>query len=257
VRSGRGEGTTIDCRRVVTILGSRKGCKVNLRHPKISAVHVAIVNTGSDVFAVDLVTKSGTLLNGLHMEHERLSDDDILTVGPWRLRVEIQKPGVRGQDDLHPFDLEPSPHVVALELVATGRILRPNRDVCLVGRRSGCDITISDRRISRAHALLLTYFGQPAIVDLLSQNQTHVNDVPVRFKPLVNDDVITVGETQFRAKLVGSAVSEKNSNGRKAGEGKIVLAPPEECTDQINIEEVEGSQRWRIADSAKRAARNK
>lgn len=256
VSSGLGAGTKIDCRRIVTVLGSRKGCKVNLRHPKVSPVHVAIVNTGSATIGIDLVTKHGTLLNGLRMEHECLSDDDMLTIGPWQFRVETRKPTGHGQRDLH-LDLEPAPSVVALEQVSNGRILRPSRDVCLIGRRSGCDITISDRRVSRAHALLLTYFGRPAIVDLLSQNPTCVNDLPVRFRVLANDDVITIGETRFRTKLLESTVGEKPSNGRITQAEPIALAPPEECGDQINIGEVEGAQRWKIAESLERATRNK
>ena len=55
-QAGSKDETAIACRRVVTLIGSRAGCKVNLRHKRVSPVHVAIVNTGSEVVDVDLVS---------------------------------------------------------------------------------------------------------------------------------------------------------------------------------------------------------
>jgi len=258
VQSGMGTGTRIDCTRVVTLLGSRKGCKVNLKHRRVSPVHVAVVNTGSAVFAVDLVTRYGTILNDLKMEHECLSDGDILTIRPWRFRVDIEKAAHKGERDAHPFGLEPSPHVVAFELLSNGRILRPDRDVCLIGRRSGCDITISDRQVSRAHALLVNYYGHPAISDLLSHNRTLVNDAAVGFHVLADGDVVQVGDTRFRARLMASGVHKNVSdNGRTALKSEVPLAAPAAEGDMIDIGQVEGTQRWHIADKLERASRKK
>src|ERR1700675_4874427 len=80
VQKGPQCGTRIPCRRVVTLIGSREGCKVNLRHRRAAPVHTALVNNGSEIIAVDLLTPAGTLLNGLQLQHETLSDGDLLTV---------------------------------------------------------------------------------------------------------------------------------------------------------------------------------
>ena len=153
VQKGPQSGTRIPCRRVVTLIGSREGCKVNLRHRRAAPVHSALVNNGYEVVAVDLLTPAGTHLNGLKLQHETLNDGDVLNVGQWELLVEIEQPDSNGNADAHPFDLEPTPNVVALEHLETGRVLQPNRAVCLIGRRNGCDITLPDKHVSRAHLL--------------------------------------------------------------------------------------------------------
>jgi len=257
VQNGLGVGTTIDARRVVTLVGSRKGCKVNLRHPKVSPVHVAIVNTGSRLYAVDLVTRAGTLLNGLKMEHEELSDGDVLAIGPWQFSIGIEAASQGKRNDSGAGLPAYPPRVVGLELLPSGRLLRPNRDVCVIGRRSGCDITISDQRVSRAHALLLNYLGYPVIVDLLSHNQTMVNGSTVTFQVLADGDTIRVGETEFRARLVESPIQQDAAETRdrpETGGGHIHTVSH---SDQINIEAVEGSQTWTIADKLERATRKR
>ncbi len=247
LRPGTEDETSITCRRVVTLLGSRPGCKVNLRHHRVAPVHAAIVNDGSRILAIDLVTKKGTLLNGLNMEHEPLDDGDLLTIHNWEFRVEIKEPTHSGHADAHPFGLDPSPRVVALEQMPNGRILSSSRDLCIIGRRNGCDVAISDTRVSRVHALLLSYFGHPVIFDLLSSNNTFVNDTPVGFCRLKNEDIITVGECRFRVRLVGSAISEQAARASEK----------QPAADLVDIQSTESKQRWRIADNLEKATRKR
>ena len=249
VQKGPQTGTRIPCRRVVTLIGSREGCKVNLRHRRVAPVHAALVNNGTEVIAVDLLTPTGTRLNGLKLQHETLSDGDLLTVDQWELRVEIEQPDSNGNADAHPFDLEPTPNVVALEHLETGRVLQPNRAVCLIGRRNGGDIVLSDNRVSRAHALLVTYFGYPAILDLLTPNGTLVNNASVGFHALKDSDVVTIGDAQFRVRLVGSTVAKRGSDNHKPAAPLITLAEGPVSADLIDIQQTEGAQSWRIADS--------
>lgn len=248
--------TRVDCRRVVSLIGSREGCKVRLRHPQVAPVHAAIINNGSQVLAIDLGSRSGTLLNGLKVDHEQLSDGDVLSIGSWEFHIELEEAGGETHSDVHPFALEPSPHAVALEHIESGRILSPNRDVCTIGRRSSCDIVVPDERVSRVQALLLNYFGHPALCDLLGRNQTRINDEPVSFQMIQNGDIITLGSSQFRVRLVGSKISEAPSKPRKDAPKTVHLNVEDHPPDEISIEETESSQRWRIADkpSDKRAS---
>ena len=251
VQKGPQSGTRIPCRRVVTLIGSREGCKVNLRHRRAAPVHTALVNNGSEIIAVDLLTPAGTLLNGLQLQHETLSDGDLLTVDQWELRVEIEQPDSNGNGnaDAHPFDLEPTPNVVALEHLETGRVLQPNRAICLIGRRNGCDIALPDSRVSRAHVLLVNYFGYPAILDLLTPNGTMVNNTPIQFQSLKDSDVVTIGDAQFRIRFVGSAVAKRSSTNHKPAAPRVTLAKEPVSADLIDIQQTEGTQSWRIADN--------
>lgn len=257
VQDGPQAGTPLPCRRVVSLLGAREGCKLTLRHDRVSPVHVAIVNDGTQVVAVDLATDTGTMLNGLKMAHEALKDGDVLTISPWELRVEIRQPAHTGTADLHPFGLDPTPRLVVLEHLATGRILQSNRDVCLIGRRHGCDIVVDDTRVSRVHALLASYFGRPIVFDLRSRNTTLVNDEPVEFRLLENEDILTIGESRFRVRLVGSSVAggarEGKAEGKAAVEATVALTPEERAGDLVDIQATEGAQRWHVAESLEKA----
>ncbi len=243
------------CHRLITLLGARAGCKIALRHETVSPVHAAIVCLGPKVFAVDLASQNGTRLNGLKLEQERLSDGDVLEIHPWEFRVELQ---VHNGDDAGEglLGLEPAPRVVALEHLETKRLLHPGRDICVIGRHPGCDITLADDRVSRAHAMLINYHGYPALADLVSHHGTLVNEEPIHFRVLRADEVVTLGSSKFRVRLVGSSVVEKASENGKVVPGKPAIprngaAGP----DLINIKAVEGSQRWHIAETAERTAK--
>lgn len=228
-----------------------------MRHRRVAPVHAAIVNDGSKLLALDLMTPNGTLVNGLKIECEQLNDGDTLTCFPWEFRVEIRQAQDAGDADVHPFELDPSPHVVALEHLGTGRVLQPTRDVCIIGRRHGCDITLSDNRVSRVHALLLNYFGRPAVFDLLSRNETSVNDELVQFRLLRDGDVVSIGETRFRAKLVESVAAGRAAGLKVPSETTIELNAEEQGADMIDIQATESSQRWRIAERLEKAARKR
>ena len=105
--------------------------------------------------------------------------------------------------------------------------------------------------------ILFTYFGFPAIFDLLSRNRTVVNDVPVSFKLLKNDDELTIGESRFRVRLVGSAVSEQvvRQLGAAGKPQRPTLEAP--APDLIDIKATEGSQRWRVAENLEKANRKR
>ena len=256
------DGTEIRCRRVVTLIGSRSGCKIVLKHKRIAPVHVAIINDGAHPRAIDLITPGGSFLNDLKMENEELNDGDRLQTGPWEFRVQIGPPRSPQEAHTRHFDLDPTPHVVALEHLATGRLLQPNRDFCIIGRRKGCDISLSETRVSRVHALLVTYHGHPALVDLISTHQTLVNGEPIAFRVLKDEDMVTIGESRFRVRVVGSSVGRTASTDGKSGGTPEMLVPPDVASpsdrvddDHVDIGTVEGARRWTIADKAEKAAR--
>lgn len=250
-------GSAIPCRRIVTLIGSRPGCKIVLQNKSVSPVHAAIIQEGTRVIAVDLVSARGTLLNNLKMECEALGDGDVLSIGPVAFRVSIAAPPLPSGADAHLGDLEPSPTGVVLQHAGTGRMFKPNREVCIIGRRSGCDIAIHDTHVSRAHALIFHYQGYPAITDLLSENGTLVNDEPIRFRLLADDDVIGIAESRFRVRVIDHVVKPNPSrNGSENGRGHR-LDPQDTPPDLVDIQATEGSQRWVIADHLEKSTRRK
>ncbi len=246
----------IPCRRVVTLVGSREGCKLRLSHPAISTVHFAIVYAGSGVYAVDMVTPHGTLLNRLKLRLEELHDGDALTVGPWTMAVEVVPPaGAGANGDV--LGIDAAPVGVAFEVNGTRERFEPRRAVCLIGRDSGCDLVLADQSASRVHAMCFVHEGRPVIVDLLSTNGVLVAGAPVSFHPLADSDVITIGSTDLVVRLSSAAAAgEAPPNGRTA-RPSADIAPPAPGQDLIDIRATEGSQRWQIVDHLERAKRKK
>jgi pSer/pThr/pTyr-binding forkhead associated (FHA) protein len=218
---------------------------------------VAIVNDGNQVIGVDLITPLGTYLNNLKMKHERLSDGDLLNIATWRFRIDLRDASDATNPGVDPVALEIAPSTVALEHVGTGKLLHPTRDVCLLGRQNGCDVVIDDTSVSRVHALLFNYFGHPCIFDLLSRNQTFVDDEPVEFRVLKDKDIITIGESLFRVRLVGAAVTAPAPANKKAQDGTAALTPEQVKGDMIDIRAAESAQRWKIAEKVPKPARKR
>ncbi len=255
--SGSQAGLRIPCHRVVTLVGRREGCKIHLPDQRISPVHVALINDGSKVSVIDLLTSSGTTLNDLKLEYETLNQGDVIEMASWSFEARLQRSPNYTNNDEHASGLDLTPHSVTLEHMKSGRLLQPNRDVCIVGRRAGSDIHLDDNRVSRAHALLMTYFGHPAIVDLLTANGTFVNGEPVSFRKLKDGDLLAIGDSEFRVRLGTTAIApEAQPNGNGVIKKPTLVARTEDHPgDQINIAETEGSQRWRIAEQTKKVAR--
>ena len=67
---------------------------------------------------------------------------------------------------------------------------------------------------------------------------------------VLDDDVIALGDSRFRVRLVGSSVVERAAKGNNGAAKPVVMKQEEHPPDEINIEETESSQRWRIADQA-------
>lgn len=237
----------IPCRRAVTLIGSRSGCKIRLEHKAVAPVHAAIVHTGSHVHAVDLTATGHTLFNGLKLQQERLTGHDIVTVEAWTFHVDVDEP-TPPPDDAPVVSLDPAPMAFGLEHIATGRLMQPTRPICVMGRRSGSDITIADAGVSRAHAMLFTYADHPTVVDLLSENGTYVNGDAVAFRRLTDGDTLVIGDSTFRVRLaLHSAHRNGQGNGVVAMPSAGHIATPD-AGDKVDIKATEGSQRWKIAE---------
>lgn len=248
--AGPGAGRILTCRRIVTLLGSRAGCKLNLMHPRVAPVHAAIINSGAELILRDLISPQGTLLNGLPCEHEPLRDGDVLTVGPWEFRLRLHnRPRRRDDADLHPISLDPAPDSVLLEHTQSGRLLQPRRDVSVIGRRPGCDIVINDPAVSRCHALLFRYMDQPVVFDVSTTEMTTVEGVPTGFKQLSDQNELSIGATSFRVRI-HQPKARPGGNGRTpAVDAPMpILTAMEAPADLVDIRAAEANKRWVVAE---------
>jgi hypothetical protein len=93
------------------------------------------------------------------------------------------------------------PTLEILEGPGRGRVIdlsaqRPST----VGRSSGCEIVLEDLSISTRHCRIELDREGWVVSDLGSTNGTYLNERPVSRRPIVNGDVVRIGETslQFR-----------------------------------------------------------
>ncbi|MCP4249871.1 MAG: FHA domain-containing protein [bacterium] len=237
---GVGAGKGILLRRVASIIGSSSGVKMLLRHPDVSGLHCALVNTGGLVYVRDLQSRQGTFLNDLKAEHEVIQDGDVIKIRPWQLRVTILTPKVADTKDVTGLGLEPAPAAIALEDPSDGQVTKLPREINLLGRRHSCDCFIDDRSVSRAHALVFNYHSQPVVFDLMSHNGTRVNGKSVAFSPIKSDDVLSIGGVELRVRLIVSGAAVASDQ-----QGDMVQPPQPDGTfsDRIDIRAAEVDRR--------------
>jgi len=72
-----------------TLLGRSEHNDVWLPSPYLSRHHAVIVGTPEGYYVVDLNSMNGLLLNGRPVERAVLNDQDVLVIGPFRMKVQI------------------------------------------------------------------------------------------------------------------------------------------------------------------------
>jgi pSer/pThr/pTyr-binding forkhead associated (FHA) protein len=72
-----------------TLLGRSEHNDVCLPSPYLSRHHAVIVGTPEGYYVVDLNSVNGLALNGRLVERAVLYDQDVITIGPFRMKVQI------------------------------------------------------------------------------------------------------------------------------------------------------------------------
>lgn len=72
--------------RTLVLVGRDGECHVRLPGAEVSGFHCALLRTPGGTWAVDLLSRTGTLINGEPIRRGRLADGDELRIGPHRIR---------------------------------------------------------------------------------------------------------------------------------------------------------------------------
>lgn len=73
----------------VTLVGRSRHAQVRLKHDSVSQIHTSLVLTQTGLWAVDLLGRNGTLVNGQSIEFARLQRGDELAIGEFHMVVEF------------------------------------------------------------------------------------------------------------------------------------------------------------------------
>lgn len=133
--------------------------------PTVSDFHAEIVAEGNTLAIVDLLSASGTFVNGKRIDQRTpLQCWDIVRLGAVELEV------------TDPNDCRPGDWALRLESDLRGSQFYPLQTVTVVGRDAECDLRIESDLLSRRHAELTIEEDVLKVVDLESTNGTYLND---------------------------------------------------------------------------------
>jgi pSer/pThr/pTyr-binding forkhead associated (FHA) protein len=79
-------------KRVVGLVGRSQRCLISVGHTSLSRLHCSLVRTPLGLWVVDLLSRTGTYLNGDAVRCARLREGDRLQVGKYVLRFWYQQP---------------------------------------------------------------------------------------------------------------------------------------------------------------------
>jgi hypothetical protein len=134
VRGAFGKPRPFEVDRVLTLVGGSERCHLRVSDPDGSRFVAALVRTRSGIWAVDLLSTQGLVVNGAACRVARLEDGDLLGVGPQSIRVTYKvMPAtvaqLSGLPDEGPTDLPdlPAQSPRALPPLPAHRALPPSR----------------------------------------------------------------------------------------------------------------------------------
>jgi Protein of unknown function (DUF3662)/FHA domain len=121
-------------------------------------------------------------------------------VGPVNVEIEVDDHLVQGTLEV---EARMSASAVGASVVLSdGRRVPITESGLTIGRLPECEVTVSDRNVSRRHAQIRSAEGRYAVVDLGSTNGTSVNGTTISGPhELQTGDEITMGSTVLRFEL--------------------------------------------------------
>ena len=133
-------------------------------------------------------------------QHAR--DENYVFLGPVEIAIEVDQTASAGTFLLAgEVVAAPGGGVVGSLVLPDGRRVPVGDDPVTIGRLADCEITVTDKNVSRRHAEIRRRRDAIVLVDLDSTNGTLVNGSPVKESPLVDGDEVAVGETVLRYEL--------------------------------------------------------
>ncbi len=76
--------------RVMSLIGSAKGCKFRLTDPSVSAFHASLLRTPAGLWIVDLRGGCSITVNAVPVRSSPLADGDMLGIGRYRIRIQCR-----------------------------------------------------------------------------------------------------------------------------------------------------------------------
>ncbi len=207
--------------------------EIHIDNLAVSRLHAVIERHPEGYIIQDHESSNGTFVNGVRIHRVQIVDRDVIQIGKHELffydaqSAPAPAPVSPDQDEHTVLvNHEPPP---AAELIVTkgrrqGELIKLDAMQVTLGRDADCELRFTDWMISRRHAQILRRGGKYMIFDLGSWRHTTVNGRQVEECPLVDGDVIGLGQSvtlEFH-----QAVAQEQSTPRRVPRELAPTAPP-------------------------------
>ena len=171
--------------------------------PFVSGRHGLIRVNGQGVTIFDLGSRGGLKVNETALTGRPISPGGIIAVGDTRLQVlRVDSP------EQFASVIDPGKTMVDLsdkKTIALVAVSGPDAGTSypltegdnVIGRTSACQVRLTDKTVSRSHALIKCEGDKLTINDLGSSTRTEVDGQGISGLPVSNGDVVTVGKTEL------------------------------------------------------------
>ena len=178
---------------------------VCVKDPHMSRDHLIVQLENDKMLVSDLGSASGTSINGMPINPQQLKPSDIIRIGETELMVlPIDKP-IRSSEDRWSENtiVDDRGRTVTALIVKSGydsgKSFLLSQGDNLLGRDPDCNLRLSDDSVSRRHAVVRCRNGKLTLVDVGGKGGTELNGQQLGGLALNHGDVITAGQTKFRA----------------------------------------------------------
>ncbi len=201
---GSGADRLVRVRRPYALVGRSTGADVRLDDPSVSGRHLYLHLDRRGVFAVDLLTRTGTADENGPISTTWLQVGKGLEVAGFRVELVEMR--------VHGVPLEPSPCVIdpiteftasdAPQVRLEPRTARESRwilnsELVFLGRSAGCGVRVDGGSAARIHGVIVRTVRDIYLVDLIGR-LIWLNRRPIRgASPVRNGDILTVGSSEF------------------------------------------------------------
>jgi predicted component of type VI protein secretion system len=218
------------------LVGRDRRADITLDHKLVSRRHVYLQVVEGQAFWIDLDSRSGTVGEGQLQKVGWLEAGKVIRIGPFELqRLSEEDPAREGRGSGSRPAISPlvaRSHVSRpLPEVALEFLNGPSRSACwpmnrvmsLIGSAGGCKFRLADPSVALFHCNLLRTPLGLWVVDLLGPEGISVNDVPVRYALLADDDVLKVGRYRIR---IRSQFAAGDPTSHRGGDRRSIVTMP-------------------------------
>lgn len=219
------------------VIGREKNCTIRFLDPSISRQHCVVERTDEAIVIKD-TSSNGTFLNGEKISSSLIRHGDVISVGPWTIRVEENtsqdanlirnKTNISNRDRTKIISYDPSEKKLFSKFVGIEVIYKDSPSIkqkfeqpeILIGSSKFCDLLIEDEFVSRQHAKIISTAEGSSLIDLGSTNGTFFGSSRISKISLSGKGSFKVGGTQINFD-VGSE-PKKISASHSHSLGKLV-----------------------------------